>query len=78
MFAAQIDQVLAEFTRRGIPFSHRDVAHQIPQLLPCHFDQVRQLVFGRMVRVPAYRLSIAHFVGEGLTLMCIPRETGWE
>jgi hypothetical protein len=72
MLAAQIDEVLADFTRRRIPFSHRDVAERIPELSAAQLDDVSRLVFEKMLAVPAYRMHIAHFVGEGLTLMCIP------
>jgi hypothetical protein len=72
MLAAQIDEVLADFTRRQIPFSHRDVAEQIPELSAARLDDVSRLVFEKMLAVPSYRMHIAHFVGEGLTLMCIP------
>ena len=75
MLAAQIDPILADFTRRRIPFSHRDVADHIPALRPQDMDAVRQLVLEKMSRVKGYHLSVAHFVGEGLTLMCIPSET---
>jgi len=74
MLATRIDSILADFTRRRIPFSHRDVTDCLPDLPACPIDEVRQLVFEKMVRVPAYRLSVAHFVGEGLTLLCMPRE----
>jgi hypothetical protein len=74
MLAAHIDAILADFTRRRIPFSHRDVADRVPDLLPGQLDEVRRLVFEKMVNVPAYHLSLARFVGEGLTLLCIPRE----
>ncbi len=72
MLAAQIEEVLTDFTRRRIPFSHRDVAERIPELSASQLDDVSQLVFERMREVPSYRMHIAHFVGEGLTLMCIP------
>jgi len=75
MLATWVDSVLADFTRRRILFSHRDIADRIPNLLPQHVDDVRRLVFERMVGQPAYRLSLAHFVGEGLILLCIPRES---
>jgi len=74
MLDAQIDAVLADFTRRRILFSHRDVASRIPELSACELDDVRLLVFEKMLGAPAYQLHIAHFVGEGLTLMCIPCE----
>lgn len=74
MLATRIDFILADFTRRRIPFSHRDVADCLPDLPAHHIDEVRQLVFEKMVRLPAYRLSVAHFVGEGLTLLCMPRD----
>ncbi len=74
MLAASIDSILADFTDRRIPFSHRDVAECIPDLPPYRIDEVRRLVFEKMARLPTYRLSVAHFVGEGLTLMCLPRD----
>lgn len=74
MLAAHIDAILADFTARNIPFSHFDVADCIPNLERRRFDEVRELVFERMVRVPGYRLSIVHLVGEGTTVMCFPRE----
>lgn len=72
VLAAQIDVILADFIRRRIPFSHCDVADRIPDLLDEQREAVRQLVFEKMLGVPAYRMSIAHFVGEGRTLLCIP------
>lgn len=75
MLDAQIDAVLADFVRRRIPFSHHDVASRLPELSACELDDVRQLVFEKMLGAPAYQLHIAHFVGEGLTLMCIPRKS---
>jgi hypothetical protein len=72
MLAAQIDAVLDDFTRRRIPFSHRDVADHIPNLAACQLDEVRRLVLERMSRVPTYRLNVAHFVGEGPALVCVP------
>ncbi len=74
MLAAQINAVLAEFTSRRVPFSHRDVAECIPDLSACQLDDVRQLVLEKMLGMPAYRLILAHFVGEGLTLLCVPCE----
>lgn len=74
MLAAQIDAILADFTRRRIPFSHRDVADHLPDAPPCQLDEVRRLVLERMARVPTYRLSVAHFVGEGPALVCLPCE----
>ncbi|HEY4690506.1 MAG TPA: hypothetical protein VIK33_14425 [Anaerolineae bacterium] len=75
MLADQIDAIVAEFTRRRVPFSHRDVAERIPDLPACALSLVRRYVHARMMRAPSYHLHLARFVGEGLTLMCIPRET---
>ena len=74
MLAAQMDTVLVDFTRRRVPFSHRDVAERIPDLPPIALNLVRRYVHEWMKHIPAYRLTIARFVGEGLTLMCVPRE----
>jgi hypothetical protein len=74
MLAADIDAILADFTRRRIPFSHRDVADRIANLPRDQHETIRQRVFEKMLGVPAYRLSVAHFVGEGLTLLCTPCE----
>lgn len=75
MLAAQIDAILTDFTRRRIPFSHRDVAACLPDLDADQLEEVRRLVFEKMLEIPAYRLSVAHFVGEGPTVMCFPRAT---
>ena len=72
MLISLIDSILAEFVHQRIPFSHRDVAARISGPASYPLDEIQQMVFERMARVPAYRLSLAHFVGEGLTLMCIP------
>jgi hypothetical protein len=74
MLTALVDSALADFIRRRVAFSHHDIAERIPGLLPSRTEEVRQMVFERMIRLPEYRLSVAHFVGEGLTLMCIPRD----
>jgi len=74
MLAAQIDAVLADFTRRRVPFSHRDVAERIPNMPSIALPIVRRYVYLRMQHVPSYRSSVAHFVGEGPTVLCLPRE----
>jgi hypothetical protein len=76
MLAAHLDTVLADFTHRRIPFSHRDVAAGIPDVPACALALVLRYVYQWMQRVPSYRMSVAYFVGEGVTLMCYPREIG--
>jgi len=73
MLATQIDGVLGDFVRHRVPFSHRDVAERIPNLPDSVLSLVRRYVYQSMQRIPSYRLSVAHFVGEGPTVMCVPR-----
>ena len=75
MLAARIDAILSDFVRRRIPFSHHDVAACIPDLSPIQLEDLRQYVLEKMTCVPAYRLSVVRFVGEGLTVICVPRPT---
>jgi len=72
MLADQIDPILADLIRRRVPFSHHDVVARIPHLSPDQAEEVRRLVFEKMIGAPSYRLSVVRFVGEGLTLMCTP------
>lgn len=72
MLSDQIDLILADLIRRRVPFSHHDVVARIPQVSPDQAEEVRLLVFEKMMGTPSYRLSVVRFVGEGLTLICAP------
>ena len=72
MLAEQTDLILADLTRRRVPFSHHDVVARMPALSHDQAEEVRLLVFEKMIGAPSYRLSVVRFVGEGLTLICSP------
>jgi hypothetical protein len=78
MLSDQIDAILADLIRRHVPFSHHDVVARIPHLSPEQAEEVRLLVFEKMIGTTSYRLSVVRFVGEGLTLICTPCETAPE
>jgi hypothetical protein len=74
MLSDQIDPILADLIRRRVAFSHYDVVARLPQVAPDQAEEVRLLVFEKMIGAPSYRLSVVRFVGEGLALMCTPCE----
>ena len=78
MLAEQIDLILADLIRRRVPFSHHDVAARMQPLSPDQAEEVRRLVFERMIGAPSYRLCVVRFVSEGLTLICSPYDAAPE